>query len=799
MKTKYGNLVGDMLAVVVQGLLVSIPSVALADGDEDTAALTKPTNFVEIGAGNDASSSAKFREYNGLDKSGINLIGNFNLRGGDSYDGGDGTRRWSVTGTDLGTHSRELGATLSNQGSWRLGINYDELRHNITDTYQTPLQGSMGGNSFILPQQFGVIDSRDKPAAVGGVIPPYGAQALTPNQLSYFHPEEVYSQRKNKSVSAGYNFDPQWDVQFSFNRLDQDGAKLISAASDVQLTNGIAGVRGENILMLMNPTNYQTDTYNLALNWKGDKGNFTGGFYVSKFRDANNGVSFSNPYFQLGAGNNTGTNPGSPFPMDMLSTAPDNDFYQLNLKGGYDITPTTKLVGGFSYGINTQNDSYVNADQMQAGGLPRNSLDGLVATTHADLKLTNKATKDLTLSAGLKFNERDNRTPSSLYQFNTLGGDAVSSYNTPLSNKKTQFELAGDYRITQAQNLHVGYEFEQIERWCDHAPALAQILAASGGVGTGGVPSATAAAYYGQASQCVQVPESNENRLVANYRLKANDAVNLNAGYAFSRRNSKVDPSFYNPMQGFPEGFEVPGYVAFFDGSRTEHLAKGGVDWQANEKLSFGLNGRYMYDSYDAPLGVQNGHTWGVNLDAAYNLAEKTTITAYLSYQDRQRDLQNDAWSHAAATFSTTGAQPWTNSLSEDDTTFGLNAKQGGLMGGKLDLTGDLTYSLSKSNYSTAVGYALASCTAPSNAGYSCGGLPAIRSEMLQLKLAGDYNVDKTDRVTLGYLFQKLNSNDYYYNAYQNGYTATSMLPTNQQAPGYSASLLFLAYTRSFR
>jgi len=806
MKTPYKQIKVSILALAVQGALVAMFSHALIANAEDAAnsevnELIKPTNFVEIGIEHDSSAAAKIREYNGTNSSGIDLIGNFSLRGGSSYDQGDNTRRWSVTGTDLGTHSRELGASLGDQGSWNVGINWNELRHNITDSYQTPLQGSMGGNSFTLPPQFGVIDTKDKPAAIGGVIPPYGAQALTRNQLSYFHPEEVYTQRRNGSISAGYNFNQQWDVQFSFNRLDQSGAKLISAATDAQLTNGIAAVGAEKILMLMNPTNYQTDTYNLALNWRGDQGNFSGGIYVSQFRDANNGLSFSNPYFGLGAGNSTGSSPGvgKTFPIDMLSTAPDNNLYQLNLKGGYDLTQATKIAGGFSYAINTQDDAYINADQMAVGGLPRTSLNGLVALTHADLKVTNKTTRDLTLSAGIKFNERDNRTGSSLYQFYDLGGGLEKAYNIPMSNKKTQFELAGDYRITLAQNIHLGYEFEQISRWCNNAPTLAQILAVTPGPGGATLGSAAAVAYYGQGSQCAQVPESNENRLVANYRLKANDDVNVTAGYAFSRRNADVNATFYNPMQSFKEGYELPNYVAFFDGSRTEHLVKGGINWQANEKLSFGLNGRYMHDSYDASLGVQDGHTWGINLDAAYNLTEKTVITAYLSYQDRQRDLLNNAWSHATATYNTTSAQPWSNSLSENDTTFGLNAKHGGLMGGKLDLSGDLTYSLSKSTYSTNVGYSLASCTAPSNGGYTCGTLPDIRSELLQLKLVGDYNVDKSDKVTVGYVFQKLNSSDYYYNAYQYGYTPTSMLPTNQQAPSYSSNLLFVAYTRSFK
>ena len=97
--------------------------------------MKNPTNTLEIGASNTSQSSAKFGEYNGLNKSGGKAIANFSVRGGDAYGGSNGTKRWSITGSDLGTTSRALGATVGNQGRWNLYIGYDELRHNITDTY----------------------------------------------------------------------------------------------------------------------------------------------------------------------------------------------------------------------------------------------------------------------------------------------------------------------------------------------------------------------------------------------------------------------------------------------------------------------------------------------------------------------------------------------------------------------------------------------------------------------------------------------------------------------------------------
>jgi hypothetical protein len=51
----------------------------------------------------------------------------------------------------------------------------------------------------------------------------------------------------------------------------------------------------------------------------------------------------------------------------------------------------------------------------------------------------------------------------------------------------------------------------------------------------------------------------------------------------------------------------------------------------------------------------------------------------------------------------------------------------------------------------------------------------------------------------VGYLYQRLKSNDYYYSAYQFGFTPTSLLPTNMQAPNYSVNTVFVAYRFSFR
>jgi hypothetical protein len=64
--------------------------------------------------------------------------------------------------------------------------------------------------------------------------------------------------------------------------------------------------------------------------------------------------------------------------------------------------------------------------------------------------------------------------------------------------------------------------------------------------------------------------------------------------------------------------------------------------------------------------------------------------------------------------------------------------------------------------------------------------------------LTANYHIDKRSSVAAGYIFQKLNSNDYYYNFYQLGSTGTTTMPTNQPSPSYTENVVFVAYRYSF-
>src|SRR5665213_678288 len=169
MKPRYRKFCVTLVSLAVRGGLVATiaaPSITLAQdaGNDDVTALTMPANVLQVGGNDNSDASDKFGEYNGLNKKGSTFLGDFSIAGGNAYGPGTGTMRYGLSGTDLGTSAGSVNGSVSNQGSWNLGFGYDELRHELTDTYQTPLQGAVGGNIFNLPGDFGVIDTAFKPA-----------------------------------------------------------------------------------------------------------------------------------------------------------------------------------------------------------------------------------------------------------------------------------------------------------------------------------------------------------------------------------------------------------------------------------------------------------------------------------------------------------------------------------------------------------------------------------------------------------------------------------------------------------
>ncbi len=110
---------------------VMVPAV----GQGQPGSVTKsPQNFIEVDTLYVSTGSAKFGEYNGLDRQGWYLNSSLNIQGGDAFTDNQagGTTRWAVTGNNLGLSDRSASAVVSDQGGWSIGFGYDQLTQNVS-------------------------------------------------------------------------------------------------------------------------------------------------------------------------------------------------------------------------------------------------------------------------------------------------------------------------------------------------------------------------------------------------------------------------------------------------------------------------------------------------------------------------------------------------------------------------------------------------------------------------------------------------------------------------------------------
>ena len=772
--------------------------------DEELKALTQPQSSVQVEAISVSTSSAKFGEYNGLNKMGNYPNGALSIKGGSGYTNNEQgeTTRWSVTGDNLGLTTRSAGAEISNQGSWSLGVGFDQLQHNISDNYQTPYQGKMGGNSFTLPSNLqGNITS-----------------TTSRNTLNSLSEMGISTTRNNTTLKGQAIVDKDLNFTFEYNNLTQTGAKLqafggagwasapASAPTPARPAYNASGTTsygyGQTVSILPTPINYQTDTVNLAANWKSENAHITTSYFGSFFQNTNKGFNWQ-PFSVTSAAG------AGPSPVETMSLAPSNAFNQLNVAGGYDFTKQTKLTGNVSVGQNTQNSGYAYDSQMMQTPSPTASMNGLVNTTHADLKITDQTVKDLVLTAAAKYDNRDNLTQSNMYSQYAIGGTNGYVANAPMSIKQAQLLLSGAYKISKDQRAELSLSQNNINRWCNQY----------GTTSTANIVNSTGVGFL-NTSNCTSATASQENKVDANYKIKATEDVNIKFGAGYSNRKTQWDQTALTEMPGPSSsqtstqpgynGGNYNGFMPFFEASRKQFVGKANANWQATEQLGFDLGGKYTNDTYpDSTYGVQNGYSWSLNLDGTYAYAEGGNVSAYATQQNMQRSLNDYIISNYSSSGSGRNAYNggWSNTLTTNATTLGLAAKQSGFLSGKLTLNGDATFSFASSNYGTQVNYTPYTSVTGVTGGVpgcgaavsmTCGSLPAIKNNMAAIKLGGVYQVDKNSRVGLQYWFQRLYSNDYFYNGYQAGTNPSAVMPTQQSNPSYNVNVISANYTYTF-
>jgi MtrB/PioB family decaheme-associated outer membrane protein len=709
--------VAAVCGVLIAMALTGSPFRVMAQA-QDADAVTRPTSTVEVGPGNVSQRSYKAGEYNGLQAKGAFGVGNFDLRGGGSYDS-ESALRWRIKGTDLGVDTRNVFAEIGAQGTFRLTVGFDQLRRNRSDTYQTPYTGT-GTNMLTLPGAWLVptvagtggtnpINARGLVTAIGNapfistaaadngaIVGPTAAQAALVNaaaaaDVPLFHTVDLFTKRTRFDAVFNYSFDPKWGIDASFRPEHKDGLKPMGTVS--------RNTGGDISTIIADRIDTDHDQVNVSLNFKGTKSFAQAGYYGSFFNNHVPSMSWQNWATPSGT-------------LNTIGSTPSNRFNQVNAGGGIRFTASTKLVVSGSYGQARQDDAFLTDSTTPV--VPVTSLNGLVTTTAFNTKLTARPAKKLSLTGAYKFDNRDNRTPIHIYQYADAGeapapnanfpAAASNPYgpvlaqnanaNRPYSRKLNQVDVDADYAVVKGQWIKAGYDFEKISRACT-----------------------------GSWMNCADAATTNEQTLRAEWRLNASESVNARVDYAYSARRTPnydenaflalvpyagVSPatatdgatalSFmntngwtgYGPAAGFTATTgnmnlffpssnalanamyannnrisELPGMRRYYVADRNRDKVRTLLSWQVSEPLSLQGGVDLSNDHYpDSRYGLQDAKGWAVDLDGTYALGEDMSVNVFYTYENQRSVTASNSYTANSNTAAIANGQPGVVGLS---------------------------------------------------------------------------------------------------------------------------------------
>ncbi len=853
------------MALAINGaLLATFAPCALGAEADDVAVLTDPKNSVTIGIGNVDKPSYKFSEYNGLDRKGAYGIGELEWRGGDKYDSG-GTERWRIVGADLGLATRSIGGEYGNQGVFRISAGFDGIVRNQYDTYKTIYRGVGGATLTVDP----LLNAANHPAQIGGIstgsASPANVTTVTnatiANLLANFN--NIQSPNRNPGTLAAPNTtaatsaaDANAGLGWLIPAAMQDAKlgterKRSNIAIDVKLTDqwgfsasavsatktglkltGVGSVDTGHGVTVPEPIHYTTNLINAGFNYTDEKSYLNIGYSGSIFKND----------VDTWTADSIWTNNAVQGNVNRMVGAPDNQYHQIKAMAGYNFSKSTKLVMTGSRANATQNEPFLASGPLWY--VPATSANAKVINTNFTARLTSRLTNEMDITASLRYEDRDDRTP--YMQTVATGRDAnaavattspcgpgalpataavkvsgLTCYDTiPINIRQEQFVLEGNYRLARGQALRVGYEFQKIRRNSDLA-----------------------------GTDPYRADETKENTVKFQYRNTLAEDFTARLGYDYSRRRHS-EFELAEPLGGvLGAAVEpmLPNLINYIVANRDRDKLRSGVEYQATEKMSLSGGVDYNRDKYvdEGLFGRKEAKYWVLNLEGSYAASDQLAFTSYFTYEDQKSTTGSLAILRATNVATPTTPNPlnaaancraypsisgynaagaainygspsdyitdpcrvWTETQADKIRTFGLTIRA--KASSKINLDGLMSYSYALTPITMTgmqvisnglnIGAYGGNAAVNNNIFIPVASLPDSSSKLWDLRLGANYAADKDSTVRVVYMYRKLTSTNPQWDLYTNPVAIQGYVGTGITSPNYKVNVVAVAYSHSFR
>lgn len=409
-------------------------------------------NYFEIGvlgvdAENNGRKNYKFGEYNGLNQEGTYGLLGFNYV----------TQGQRLHASNLGSDTFKFLVEGGQQGTFTASAAVEQLTWAKLDSTRFIYNG-LGSAQLRVPAGYPVFTALQQ------------ADADNAAQINGFMKEyDIKQVRNTQRVNVASILSPSWDFKVSVREDKRDGTHLLGGMNPVSF---VASVQPAPILdstrQVEAQLTFATKPFQAQL-----------AYTLSKYENTIPSFRWENPYQALTTTVST-TRQSSEMSLD-----PGNEFHNVSLTTGWNISKTTRLTTQLAHGVGKQEEPFLPYSSNAAATVtiyaPRGHLGGRVETNLADVTLTTTPMEKMGLKLAYQYRDSDNQTPKNTYYGIGFDGTTQATANSSsirrnaaIESKEQKFTADVDYEILTRTKLRGVLEHKKAEYDFADAPSATE-------------------------------------------------------------------------------------------------------------------------------------------------------------------------------------------------------------------------------------------------------------------------------------------------------------------------------------
>jgi MtrB/PioB family decaheme-associated outer membrane protein len=496
-----------------------------------------------------------------------------------------------------------------------------------------------------------------------------------------------------------------FDVQVNFRNEEKDGSRLFARGT----TGGTGGFE-----FTPEPINSTTRIIESTLGYTADRFQLSGGYVGSFYDNHNSALNFTNSP-AAGAGSGFGT-------FNPMALPPDNHSHQLFFNGGYNLSQTSRATFKFAQSKIKQDNSFV---VNPAASVPRTNLGGEVDVTQAQASFTAKPLPKLSVTANVRYEDRDDKTPVYTY-FTPASPATTDGKNEPRDVRTLAGKAEATYVLPLGFRVVGGLEHNEVTR--------------------------NTSAYRAVTFRSKTEEDS--------YKLELRRALaeDLNGSIAYihsDRDGSDWKRNTFFSTNATANSVVHPLHLA----DRTREKVRAKMDWAPADPLSIQFVFEHSNDNYGnnqgRNYGMQDGSATLYSLDATWTISDNWKTSAWAMNTDTratQRTCENVGGVTVNVCPNTAADPIWEADLRNSSNAYGLNIQ--GKLTSRIDVGADYQYSHDKNKTKQSTLTAGSSLTANQN-------VPSTYYKLGTTRLYGTYALEKSSTLRFDLIHARQKTDDW--------------------------------------